>query len=312
MRWSIGRFGLRAVAAAIVGLSLAGAAPPPGADDDLVDESAKKTVVEELVINANGIINVAATIDQFVYGNQAQNHSPQERLELRLQKRVDLLARDATLSENQKQKLLFAGKGDIGHLVERVEQFKTRFQTRKADANGLDWDALSKEAQPLVVSRIRIFAGDSLFAKTFAKVLTADQLARYEKIERERAEFQHRTGVQLTVLRMSTALGLSDNQRQRLEQLLLKETRPGRGANRLYPTACFNIVIVQMAHLPAERLKPLFEPWQWQALQRKLEIASRFEEGLVRNGVVLDGKGPQFGGPAQRQVGASGLSDTTK
>src|SRR5580704_388460 len=178
MRWSIGRFGLRAVAAAIVGLSLAGAAPPPSADDDLVDESAKKFAAEELVINANGNINIAASIDQLVYGNQAQNHSPQERLELRLQRRIDLLARDTTLSENQKQKLLFAGKGDIGHLVERVEQFKTRFQTRKADANGLDWDALSKEAQPLVVSRIRIFAGDSLFAKTFANVLTADQVAR--------------------------------------------------------------------------------------------------------------------------------------
>jgi hypothetical protein len=303
MRWSVGRFGLRAVAAAIVGLSLAGAAPPPGADDDLVDEAAKKTVVEELVFNLNGNINAAASIDQLVYGNQgAQNHSPQERLELRLQKRVDLLAHDATLSENQKQKLLFAGKGDIGHLVERVEQFKTRFQARKADANGLDWDALSKEAQPLVVSRIRIFAGDSLFAKTFANVLTADQLARYEKIERERAEFQHRTGVQLTVLRMSTALGLSGDQRQRLEQLLLTETRPGRGANRIYPTACMNIVYVQMAHLPAERLKPLFEPWQWRALKRKLEIASRFEEGLVRDGVVLDGgKGPQFRRSAKGQ-----------
>ncbi|HET6327720.1 MAG TPA: hypothetical protein VFG04_23760 [Planctomycetaceae bacterium] len=302
MRWSIGRFGLRAVAAAIVGLSLAGAAPPSGPDDDLVDESAKKPVEEELVINANGNINIAASIDQLVYGNPAQNHSPQERLELRLQRRIELLARDATLSENQKQKLLFAGKGDIGRLVERVELFKTRYQTPKVGANGLDWNQLSKEVQPLAASRVNLFANESLFAKTLARVLTAEQLARHEKIERERAEFQHRTGVQLTVLRMSTALGLSDDQRRRLEQLLLKETRPGRSPNRLYPTACFNIVIVQMAHLPAERLKPLFEPWQWRALERKLKTAARFEEGLERNGVVLDGgKGPQFGRPAQRQ-----------
>jgi len=63
-----------------------------------------------------------------------------------------------------------------------------------------------------------------------------------------------------------------------------------------------NIVYVQMAHLPAERLKPLFEPWQWRALKRKLEIASRFEEGLVRDGVVLDGgKGPQFRRSAKGQ-----------
>jgi hypothetical protein len=299
MRWSAGRFGLRAVAAAMVGLFLAGAAPPPGADDDLVDESAKKPVEEELVINANGNINIAGTIDQLVYGNQAQNHSPQERLELRLQRRIDLLARDTTLSENQKQKLLFAGKGEIGRLVERVELFKTRYQTPKAGANGLDWNQLSKEVHPLVAARINLYANDSLFAKTLARVLTAEQLARHEQIERERAEFRHRTGVQLTVLRMSTALGLSDDQRRRLEQLLLKETRPGRSPNRLYPTTCFNIVIVQMARLPAERLKPLFEPWQWRALRRKLENALRFEEGLERNGVVLDGDGRQFGRPAQ-------------
>jgi hypothetical protein len=312
MHCSIGRFGLRALAAAIVSSSLAGAAPPPTADDDLVDETAKKAVVEDLVINANGNINIAATIDQLVYGNLAQNHSPQERLELRLQRRIDLLARDVTLSENQKQKLLFAGKGDIGRLVERVEEFKARHQEVKIGVNGLAWDALSKELQPLVDSRFNLFANESLFGKTLAKVLTAEQRARHEKIERERAQFQHRTGVQLTVLRMSSALGLSDDQRQRLEQLLLKETRPGRSPNRLYPTACFNIVIVQMARLPAERLKPLFEPWQWRELKRKLANALRFEEGLVRNGVVLDGGGPQFGRPAPGQDRASGLGATTK
>ncbi len=169
MRWSIGRFGLRAVAAAVMGFSLAGVAPPPSADDDLVDESAKKTVEEELVVNANGSIDVAASINQLVYGNQAQNHSPQERLELRLQRRVDLLAHDATLSENQKQKLLFAGKGDIGRLVERVELFKTRYQAPKAGANGLDWSRLLKEVQPLAASRINLFGNDSLFTKNAGK-----------------------------------------------------------------------------------------------------------------------------------------------
>jgi hypothetical protein len=302
MRWSTGRFGLRAFGAAIVALSFAGVTSPPGDDDDLMDESAKKPAEQAILIGGNGTINLAASIDQLVYGNVAQNHTPQERLELRLERRVDLLAREAALSESQKQKLLFAGKGDIGRLVERVEQFKTRYQTRRPDPNGLDWDQVSKEAQPLATSRVQLFASESLFAKTLARVLTPEQLARCEKIDRERREFQHRTGVHLTVLRMTTALGLSDDQRLRLEQLLLKETRPGRSFNRLYPTTCFNIVYVQMAHLPAERLQPLFEPWQWRALKRKLANASQFEEGLARNGVVLDGdKAPQSGRPARAQ-----------
>lgn len=174
----------------------------------------------------------------------------------------------------------------------------------------MDWSRLLKEVQPLAASRINLFGNDSLFTRTLAKALTAEQRARYEKIERERREFQHRAGVELTVLRMSTALGLSDDQRRRLEELLLKETRPARSFNRLYPTTCFNIVYVQMAHLPAERLKPLFEAWQWGALKRKLEKASRFEEGLAHNGVVLDGQGPQFGrfapGPSRRSRACHG------
>ena len=55
------------------------------------------------------------------------------------------------------------------------------------------------------------------------KTLTSEQVARYERIDWSRRLFQHRAGVHMTVLQLATALGLSDDQWQRLEQLLLKE-----------------------------------------------------------------------------------------
>jgi hypothetical protein len=72
-----------------------------------------------------------------------------------------------------------------------------------------------------------------------------------------------------------------------LEDLLLQETRPTRFEGRPYPAAYFNAVYGQMRSIPHEKLQPLFEPWQWRIMQRKLQQAQGFVGG---NGIVLDGK----------------------
>lgn len=83
----------------------------------------------------------------------------------------------------------------------------------------------------------------------------------------------------MTVLRLSTALGLSDEQQTRLKQLLLRETRPARTLEGAGPPWYFNVVYAQMPRIPEQKLRPLFEPWQWQALKTKLASAANFGGG---------------------------------
>ena len=89
----------------------------------------------------------------------------------------------------------------------------------------------------------------------------------------------------MTALRLSTALGLSDEQRQRLEQVLFQETRPTRITGPAFPAAYFLAVYVQINRIPETRLKPILEPWQWQALRRKMAERQTYVEMLRTYGI---------------------------
>ena len=92
----------------------------------------------------------------------------------------------------------------------------------------------------------------------------------------------------MTVLRLATALGLSDDQWKGLEQLLLTETHPAQVTGEMYPAVYFQIVYRQMSQIPEEKLKPLFDPWQWRMLQAKLAEGGRFGVAFQGNGIFLD------------------------
>jgi hypothetical protein len=208
--------------------------------------------------------------------------SPQDALESRLRKRVNQLARTAGLSKEQRDKLQLAGEWDIHHFVDRIVEIKEKYEHLETT----DLNRLFQEIQPLVTAaRDGIFDADSLFGKMLSKMLTPGQVARYERTEREHALFQHRAGVRMTALRLSTALGLSDNQRQHLEEVLFQETRPTRITGPAFPAACFLAVYVQLNRIPEEHFKSFLEPWQWQALERKIAEREKYVAMLRSNGI---------------------------
>jgi hypothetical protein len=291
MRRLTGRFGRMALALAMMSLAASGATTLASDDDDLKDPA---SIVPDQNQTPAIVSEAAASIDQFVYGREnGQGERPEQTLEALLRKKVDVLARAAGISGEQQRKLLLAGQGDIRRFIDRVDEIKETCKSSPFDPNG--WQQIRKQVEPLQHEfRGGLFAGDSLFAKLLSKVLTAEQMVRCARFDSDRRLFQHRAGVQMTVLRLSTALGLSDDQRTRLEQLLLKETRPARSIGRAYPAVFFNVVFVQMGRLPEQKLKPLFEPWQWRVLQTKLGSVPGFAAGLQAAAIELDDeRGPR-------------------
>ncbi len=197
------------------------------------------------------------------------------------------------LSDEQRHKLLLAGAGDIRHLFDRVEQLRSKYKRESLDQDRAR--RLLDEIRPL---RTELFEGpfgeNSLFAKTRARILTPEGVARVERDEDDRRSFQHLASVRMTVLRLSTAMGLSDEQRRRLEELLLAETQPVaafrnvtvfRNVSR---AACYLVVFVQMEQIPLEKLKPLFDPRQWRTLQIKLSEIPKYRAELHQLGISLD------------------------
>jgi hypothetical protein len=290
------RSGRIALCVLMIGLVASVAMAFVGDDDDLTDKAQKEPRPKRRIVNVQPL---AANVDSWIYGDSDQGEAPQDRLESLLRRKVEEISRIAAISANQKQKLILAGRGDIQRFVDRVDRLKAKYQTG-GNAN----QAFSEVGPLRADARGRLFEGDSLFAKTLAKLLTPEQLAGYTATDDDRRRFQHRAGVHMTVLRLSTAIGLSNEQWKRLEDLLLKETRPARIFDRVYPAAYFNIVYVQMPRIPEEKLKPLFEPWQWRALKQKLDEASGFAAGLQGNGIVLEAEpGPdELRGPTRRRA----------
>jgi hypothetical protein len=273
--------------AAFIACAAAGGVARAGDDDDLVTEDAAASGQNDNMLPRAALPNDNANIDELVFGNSNGGEDQHRRnLQAILAGKVLNLARSAGLTELQQQRLSLAGRGDIQRFFECVDAIKTE----KTGVLTVDiWNHLFRETEPLKASlRSDLFAGQSLFAKTLNRMLTGEQLARCQRMDRERALFQHRAGVHMTVLRLSTAMGLSDEQWQRFEEVLLKETHPARVLRPLNPSIYFNIVFVQIAQIPPKKLMPLFEPWQWRTLQRKLVDHQRFGARFAELGVILD------------------------
>jgi hypothetical protein len=252
-------------------------------DDDLVDES-KPVVEANRIINVirfrlDGRIeagNVSADIDNWVFGvDRSEEGLGETNLLSQLQRRVDVLARTSSLSKSQLNQLSLAGQGDIRRFMDRLDALKARLQSV---ARGPDtWQQIQLECRPLQDDfRRGVFASPSLFAKTMTRLMSVDQMRQLKKIAHDRRRFQHRAGVRMTVQKLSTALGLSDEQQIKLQELLLRETRPARLLEGPNAAAYFNVVYAQMPRIPEQKLRPLFEPWQWAALKWKLKSAAVF------------------------------------
>lgn len=86
------------------------------------------------------------------------------------------------------------------------------------------------------------------------------------------------------MVQLNKSLGLSDDQRQRLVELLVDDTRPpkkyGQGVNWF--------VLNQASSIPESRIKPIFNDIQWKIFSRQLVEANRMQKWLRGNGVVVD------------------------
>jgi hypothetical protein len=249
MRSLVRLFGTFVLAATTLALAGAGAVAFAQDDDDLIDEMHAGPGVNQGRVVVRNMQSINVNIDAWVYGNH-RNQSGEGRLESLLKTKADELARMTGLSEAQKQKLLLAGQGDVRRFVDRVDEIKLKHQS--TEFTQVEWRNVFEEIQPLQIElRKGLFRDDSLFGKTLRKTLTADQIARYEEAQQDRRLFQYRASVEMTVMQLGNALGLRDDQRKRLVQLMLDQTEPPQtfGQQDQY------VVLVQMSRLPEGKLE---------------------------------------------------------
>ena len=191
-------------------------------------------------------------MDQWVFGRLGGSAGARTKLDSSLLLRIDDLDRVCKITEAQKNKLRLAGRGDIKRFFDKVEVLKRKFQQGQNDPNANIW----QEIQPLQVElNAGLFGDDSIYAKTIRRTLSPDQEARFESLTRERTNVRFKATVEWFVAHLDKGLGLTEDQRQRFIELLVRETR----APRKFGQGDYWYLMLRIDGLPEAKLKPIFD-----------------------------------------------------
>lgn len=219
-------------------------------------------------------------IDQWVFGGKSRKQT-EESLDSLLSLRLEAVDHAAGLSDAQKKKLKLAGHGEMKRFFLVVDELKAKYSS--AEFNQEKVNQIAQEIQPLQ-TRVNagFFGADSLFCKILKHTLDGEQAARYEKDERARRKFTYEAKVALVVSMLESGLPLDDEQRRKLVQVILDETDPPKTFGRYD----YYVVLYQVGKVDEEKLRPIFDDDQWQALRRTIAQAKGMEAMLRKNGLL--------------------------
>jgi hypothetical protein len=261
--------------------------------DDAAEDLVEDAVAQPVFVFAD------ENFDQWLYQDMQNAAGARGRLDAQLAMRLDDVVASCGLDDAQRQKLHLAGRGDIKRIFDRIEQLRRQFQTVKTDQNRIG--EIMQAMQPIQITlRTGTFGDTSLFAKALRNTLSSEQVDRYEGADRERRRFRYQAVVEAVVTRLDEDLVLLAEQRARLVQTLLEETRPPANFGQYDPF----VVMLQAARIPEEKLRPLFDDPQWKLLKKQFDQARGMEPFLKANGFLPDSVPGSAPGAA---AGAAGI-----
>ncbi|SIO58141.1 hypothetical protein SAMN05444166_5575 [Singulisphaera sp. GP187] len=227
-----------------------------------------------------------STFDSWVFGNSRNATNARARLDSMLELKLAELDRVARLTEAQKKKLELASRGDIKRFFDQVAVKRQTFDLVRRDRQ--KFGMFYQEIQPLQQALQRGLFGDgSLFAKTVKKSLDDGQAVAFDALNAQRRQFQRQARLGRLLVTLDHSVGLDQDQRQRLTKLIVEETRsPIRPSS--YDLYC---VLIQLAQLPEDRIKPIFHDSQWLAIHQLLAQSKAYKQIMRREG-VLPGESP--------------------
>jgi hypothetical protein len=221
--------------------------------------------------------------DRWVFSLLGGKDAARRRLESILANRVEKIDRRCALREDQKRKLLLAGRGDIKRFFGRVEEMRA---TLDGDADDrAKFMEFVDDMRPLRVdSSGDVFGEGSMFAKVFKTALTPLQSAQYEKVTRDGALSRHRATIRWVVATLDTILELSAEEHRQLEALLVEQTRPPR----YFGEYDYYGVLFQASKLPESKFKSILNERQWAKLSMHIDESKRLLPTLKAGGFIPD------------------------
>lgn len=247
-------------------------------------------IVEEQVVEQNQNINGFRLehFDQWVFSNQEKIDGAKKQLLERLVGEANSIQSTCDLSDEQKEKLLLAGRGDIQVFTQLYAATRAKFaeNLKKRDQQAVQ--NIWQEIQPLKQKYHGLIFGEgSLFEKVLGHLLDEQQTVRLEKLRREQRKFQYQSAVMLLISQFDQVAPFTHEKREKLLSLISQHSRPPKsftGENRSHYITYY--LLGQMSEIPEEELHPLFEEAAWKVVKQQIKQGKRMKRNLEKQGLV--------------------------
>jgi hypothetical protein len=225
-------------------------------------------------------------LDRRIFGRVMDEDEARRESQMAVMKRIDYLDRVCRLSGPQRKKLQVAGQGDIKRFFDGVAEAKRTLQSFQNLDDRRKLALMAQEAASSLGAHWTslLSVEGSIFTTAVPRTLTDDQRRALEKDMSDRPVIRHRAAVRWTAVLLTRSLGLTDDQRRRLESLLLEQTQPPKK----FDAMDYVIVMYQASRIPENRIRPIFDDVQWRLLAQDLADIQRWEFQLRRGGFLPD------------------------
>jgi hypothetical protein len=240
---------------------------------------------DEIVISVSpktpDVENFEANFDQWIFPGCADAAAGRVRIETQVKLQLAEIERSCQLTDEQRERLELAARGDFQRFLEQVEALRRKFEPIKHDQQkmGEFW----QEIQPLQARQARGLTGpDALLAKVLPRTLTEEQGKQFDVAQNERWRFRYEASIALALHTLESSVALTSEQRRTLTKLLLDLPPP-----RVFGQYDNYLVNYRLANMPpAAKLQQLFDARQWQALQQQFAQARGMRQHLIEQGYL--------------------------
>jgi hypothetical protein len=214
------------------------------------------------------------------YGNAA---TARTKLKEALELYTEDIDQACGLSDDQKQKLRLAGRGDINRFFRTFEEVKLKFQLIRNDQQKVN--QIFQDVTPLQAQMTTgLFTRDSLLQKCLVNTINREQFLKYVKVDQERRSFHHEAKIGIVITLLNQSVPITSEQRRRLVDLLRRETRPPRKSSQYDYYAMMH----QISKIDEAKLTLILDDIQWQVFTKQLARMRGMEQWLKQNGILFD------------------------
>jgi hypothetical protein len=208
------------------------------------------------------------TFNQWLFQASQGEFDPDSELTLHL----EAVDRICGLTDEQKEKLRLAGRGDYARFGRQVDKLREEYVGKTYGQNEIG--EIYQKIQPLgQIYQAGLLGDSSLFAKVLANTLTLEQAAKFDRIEAERQRARYAAKVKLFIVAVERTCPLTDKQRHELVELLMAETKPPKRFGQYD----WYVIMYEASKVPDEKFEALLD----EAQVKQFKLTLRQGQGMA-------------------------------